>query len=159
MAAMSTPSPDSAPQTVSAGSHLTLHYRLSLADSDADVINTFGERPATLQLGVGQMAEPLERCLLGLSEGAHRVFELEAADAFGPRNPELVQKLSRASFDANIEPGAEYDPGDVVDFPAPDGGRYAGVLKALTEQYALFDFNHPLAGQRIRFEVSILGVL
>ena len=156
---MSTPPPDTAPDVVSAGSHLTLHYRLSLADSDADVINTFGERPATLQLGIGQMAEPLERCLIGLADGTHRVFELEAADAFGPRNPDLVQKLSRASFDANTDPGTRYDPGDVVDFPAPDGGRYAGVLKALTDQYALFDFNHPLAGQRIRFEVRILGVL
>ena len=159
MAAMPNTPPDAVPGTVSPGSHLTLHYRLSLAESGADVINTFGERPATLQLGIGQMAESLERCLLGLTEGAHRVFDLEPAEAFGPRNPELVQKLSRASFDANIDPGTEYDPGDVVDFPAPNGGRYAGVLKSLNDRYALFDFNHPLAGQRIRFEVRILGVL
>jgi FKBP-type peptidyl-prolyl cis-trans isomerase SlpA len=141
------------------GSHLTLHYRLSLADSGADVINTFVERPATLQLGLGQMAEPLERCLLGLADGAHRVFELEPEQAFGQRNPELVQKLSRATFDANSGPDGDYQPGDLVEFPTPDGGRFAGVLKALTAQYALFDFNHPLAGQRIRFEVQILGVL
>lgn len=156
---MQTPSPEAVPATVSPGSHLTLHYRLSLADSGADVINTFVERPATLQLGIGQMAEPLERCLIGLAEGALQVFELEPEQAFGQRNPELVQKLSRATFDANIEPGSEYEPGDLVEFPTSDGGRFAGVLKSLNAQYALFDFNHPLAGQRVCFEVRILGIL
>ncbi|MCM5572241.1 FKBP-type peptidyl-prolyl cis-trans isomerase [Burkholderiaceae bacterium FT117] len=162
---MNTRSPDASPgdagspARVAPGSYLTLHYRLSLAESGADVINTFVERPATLQLGLGQMAEPLERCLLGLADGAHEIFELEADDAFGPRNPELVQKLSRATFDANVEPGSDYQPGDLVEFPTADGGRFAGVLKELTERYALFDFNHPLAGQRVRFEVRILGIL
>lgn len=154
---------ESATQTpapvVTADSHLTLHYRLSLADSGVDVISTFGDRPATFQLGSGQMAEPLERCLLGLAEGAHETFELSAADAFGERNPQLVQKLARASFDANVADPGEYRPGDVVDIQAPDGSRYAGVLEELTERYALFDFNHPLAGQGLRFEVRILGIL
>lgn len=154
---------ESATQTpapvVTADSHLTLHYRLSLADSGVDVISTFGDRPATFQLGSGQMAEPLERCLLGLVEGAHETFELPAAEAFGARNPELVQKLARESFDANVAEPGEYRPGDVVDIQAPDGSRYAGVLKELTERYALFDFNHPLAGQCLRFEVRILGIL
>ncbi len=161
MLAMNPSSNPSAPVAVAAGSHLTLHYRISLADGGGDVINTFGDRPATVQLGLGQMAEPLERCLLGLAEGAHQVIELSPEQAFGERNPELVQKLSRAVFDANVDADADgaYQPGDVVDFPAPDGGRYAGVLKELTERYALFDFNHPLAGRRIRFEVQILGIL
>ncbi len=144
---------------VAAGSHLTLHYRVSLPDGDADVINTFGDRPATLQVGVGQMAEPLERCLLGLAEGERRCFELTAQQAFGERNPELIQKLARETFDANVDRADDYRPGDVVDIAGPDGSRFAGVLKELTERYALFDFNHPLAGQSLRFEVHILGVL
>jgi FKBP-type peptidyl-prolyl cis-trans isomerase SlpA len=144
---------------VKAGSHLTLHYRVSLADAGTDVINTFGDRPATFQVGVGQMAEALERCLLGLAEGERRAFELSPEQAFGERNPELVQKLARQSFDANVDGAEEYRAGDVIDIAGPDGGRVAGVLKELTERYALFDFNHPLAGQRLRFEVHILGVL
>ncbi len=140
-------------------SYLTLHYRVSLADSGDDVVSTFGARPATLQLGAGQMSEPLERCLLGLAEGCRAQFELAPGDAFGVRNPELLRRVSRATLDGGSDPDAHYVPGDLVEFPAPDGGRFAGVLKEIDADSALFDFNHPLAGQRVRLEVEILGIL
>jgi FKBP-type peptidyl-prolyl cis-trans isomerase SlpA len=159
MAVMASTPSACAPTVVAADSYLTLHYRISLADSGEDVISTFGGRPATLQLGLGQLAEPLERCLLGMAEGEHASFDLPPERAFGPRNPALVQTLSRAAFDAHTGGDADYQPGDPVALPAPGGGRYAGVLKALDERHALFDFNHPLAGRRIRFEVGILGIL
>ncbi len=60
---------------------------------------------------------------------------------------------------AHSAAGEDYAPGDLVEFQASGGGRFAGVLKSLDDSGALFDFNHPLAGQRIRFEVRILGVL
>ena len=145
--------------SVKPDSYLTLHYRLSLADGVEDVVNTFGGKPATLQLGAGQMAERLERCMVGLAEGARTVFDLEPDAAFGRRNPELVQRVSRAMLDEHGEAGAEYQPGDLVEFPAPGGGRFAGVLKEINDRWALFDFNHPLAGKRIRLEVEIVGVL
>ncbi|TXH55539.1 MAG: peptidylprolyl isomerase, partial [Burkholderiaceae bacterium] len=55
---------------------------------------------------------------------------------------------------------AEYGVGDVVEFPTPDGqGRYAGVVRECGPDWLLFDFNHPLAGQAVRFDVKLLGVL
>jgi FKBP-type peptidyl-prolyl cis-trans isomerase SlpA len=145
--------------TVVPQSHLTLHYRISLAETGADVISTFGDRPATLTLGLGQMVEPLEQCLLGLREGDAAVFDLSAEQAFGPRNPQLLQRVSRTLLDAHRDPAEPFVPGDLLEFPTPDGGRYAGVLKEIDDRGALLDFNHPLAGQSIRFEVRILGVL
>lgn len=153
------PLPAAGAPRVGPDSYLTLHYRISLADCGEDVINTFGGRPATFQLGQGQLAEPLERMMLGLAEGAHAVFELPPEQAYGPRNPAFVQALARSAFDANADPDADYAPGDMVDFAQPDGERFAGVLKAIDERQVLVDFNHPLAGQPVRFEVRILGVL
>jgi FKBP-type peptidyl-prolyl cis-trans isomerase SlpA len=59
----------------------------------------------------------------------------------------------------NSDVDANYAVGDMVDFAAPGGGRFAGVLRELAEHDALFDFNHPLAGQHVKFEVRIIGVM
>lgn len=143
---------------VSPSAYLTLHYRLANAE-DQDIVSTFGANPATLQFGCGQLAPFLENRLLGLTEGAHQVFEIAPNEGFGERNPALLQWISRATLDANSAPDSEYQIGDLVDFAAPNGGRFAGVLREMQAQSVLFDFNHPLAGQMLRFEVKIISIL
>ncbi|RJF99163.1 FKBP-type peptidyl-prolyl cis-trans isomerase [Noviherbaspirillum saxi] len=143
---------------VTESAYLTLHYRLAAMDGTS-IVSTFEENPATLQLGNGQLAPFLEACLIGLQEGTHQTFELSPEKAFGPRNPELVQHVSRATLTENSNFGEEYVIGDLVEFAAPSGGRFAGVLRAIDDDTALFDFNHPLAGQSVKFEVKIIGIL
>jgi FKBP-type peptidyl-prolyl cis-trans isomerase SlpA len=143
---------------VTEAAYLTLHYRLASMDG-SDIVSTFDDNPATLQLGMGQLAPFLEACLLGLPEGAHQTFELPPEKAFGPRNPDLIQRVSRATLAQNSQMGEEYVVGDLVDFAAPGGGRFAGVLREINSEDALFDFNHPLAGQSVKFEVKIIGIL
>ena len=145
--------------TVQPGSFLTLHYRLSGPDG-ADVVNTFGGLPATLSLGSGQLAPAIEERLVGLDEGAHERFELPAGAAFGERNPALLQRVKLALLHELGDPDASYSVGDVVRFPTPDGeGAYAGVVREVGTDWLLFDFNHPLAGHPVRFEVQLVGVL
>jgi FKBP-type peptidyl-prolyl cis-trans isomerase SlpA len=148
-------------ERVRADSFLTLHYRVGVPspvrERADDLVSTFGATPATLQLGEGQLSPALEARLIGLSVGTH-AFDLVAGEAFGPRNPDLVQRLSKAVLDEQGD-GADYVAGDVVEFNAPSGGRYAGVFRGMDGSDAIFDFNHPLAGQPVRFEVQILGIL
>jgi len=146
---------------VAAGSHVTLHYRIAvqLDGNEHEVVSTFDARPATIQVGAGQLSEALERCLIGLEEGQEATFELQAGEAFGHRNAELVQTLTRATFDANAEAEAKYVPGDVVEFNAPDGLRFSGVLKQHESDRVVVDFNHPLAGLPLVFAVRVIGVL
>lgn len=143
---------------VTEGAYLTLHYRLATAEG-ADIVTTFNDNPATLQLGQGQLAPPLEACLLGLTEGVTRTFTLAADAAFGPRNPDLVQRVSRATLDENSRLGETYAIGDLVEFAAPAGGRFAGVLREIDAEGGLFDFNHPLAGRPVTFTVQIIGIM
>lgn len=144
---------------VQSGSFLTLHYRL--AGPAGDIINTFGDKPATLSLGTGELSPAVEQCLIGLEEGVRQTFELPAGAAFGERNPDMQQWLARKVLTDMGDPLEEYRMGDVVQFPTPDGqGRFAGVVLDVREDQAvLFDFNHPLAGQPVSFEVHLLGVL
>ena len=144
--------------TVQPGSFLTLHYRL--AGSQGDVINTFGGQPATLTLGASELSPAVEQCLIGLTEGTRQVFSLAAGEAFGQRNPDMLQWVSRDVLRQMGDPDELYAVGDVVAFPAPDGvGSYAGAVCQLGETAVLFDFNHPLAGQAVQFEVQLIGVL
>ena len=116
---------------VQAGSFLTLHYRLSGPDG-ADLINTFDDKPATLSLGTGELAPAVEAKLLGLPEGTHTSFTLAAGEAFGERNPELLQRVKRTLLDELGDPDEQYRVGDVVQFPTPDGqGAYAGVVREI----------------------------
>lgn len=145
--------------TVQPGSFLTLHYRLAGPDGSA-IVDTFADKPATLSLGSGQLAPAIEARLLGLAEGAHERFELPAGAAFGDRNPELLQRVKLSLLHELGDPDAEYQVGDVVQFPTPDGqGAYAGVVREVGDDWLLFDFNHPLAGQPVQFEVKLVGVL
>lgn len=144
---------------VQPGSFLTLHYRLSGPDG-ADLINTFAGKPATLSLGTGELAPAIEARLLGLPEGTRRSFELAAGEAFGAHNPELLQRVKRSLLDELGDPGERYHVGDVVQFPTPDGqGAYAGVVREVDGEVLVFDFNHPLAGRPVTFEVQLIGVL
>jgi len=144
---------------VQAGSFLTLHYRLADPDGN-DVINTFNDKPATLSLGTGALAPAMEERLLGLSEGTRTSFQLAASEAYGLRNPELVQRVRRSLLVELGEDGERYSVGDVVQFPTPDGkGAYAGVVREVGDESLLFDFNHPLAGRPLTFEVHLIGVL
>ena len=145
--------------SVHPGSFLTLHYRLAGPDG-ADIVNTFADKPATLSLGTGELAPAMESRLIGLAEGTRTSFELAAGEAFGERNAELLQRVKRTLLDELGDPDEQYQVGDVVQFPTPDGlGAYAGVVRELGDDWLLFDFNHPLAGQAVIFEVQLIGVL
>ena len=156
---------------VQPGSFLTLHYRLS--GPGGDVINTFNDKPATLSLGTGELSPAMEQRLMGLQEGERSSFELPAGEAFGDRNPEMLQWVARRLLNELGDPGERYQVGDVVQFPTPDGlGSYAGSVQQVGKDgrdgngngdgaadAVLFDFNHPLAGQPVTFEVHLIGVL
>ena len=179
---------------VEPGSFLTLHYRLG--GPAGDIINTFHGKPATLSLGTGELSPAVEQRLLGLEEGTRATFELPAGAAFGERNADMVQWVARKLLRDMGDPLETYRPGDVVQFPTPDGqGSYAGavvqtrggagghavshaashaggdsggsagggndgsVKSEAASDAVLFDFNHPLAGQPVTFEVHLIGVL
>ena len=140
-------------------SFLTLHYRLSGPDG-AEVVSTFDDKPATLSLGQGQLAPAIEACLVGMEEGARMTWHLEAGAAYGERNPEMLQRVKRSLLAQHGDPDEDYRVGDVVEFPTPDGSsKFAGVIREAAADWLLFDFNHPLAGQPVRFDVHLVGVL
>jgi FKBP-type peptidyl-prolyl cis-trans isomerase SlpA len=148
--------------TIQAGSFLTLHYRMS--GPAGDVVNTFQFAPATLTLGTGALSPAIEARLLGLHEGTRTTIEMPAGEAFGPRSPDMMQWMARKELVDLGGANESYEVGEAVKFVTPDGqGEFAGVIKEFRSddkgEAVLFDFNHPLAGQPVTFEVQVIGVL
>ena len=141
-------------ECVKQDSLVTLNYRIATRD-ETEIISTFGSRPATLQMGNAELAPNLEQCLLGLAVGQRKLFVLEPAQAYGPHDSKLVQRLPRA----NLPEKENIVALSLLEFTAPNGARYSGLVRELDDEAALVDFNHPLAGKSIRFEVEIIGVI
>jgi FKBP-type peptidyl-prolyl cis-trans isomerase SlpA len=139
---------------IAANSFVTLHYALRLPDG-TEAVSTFDLSPATLQMGGGQLADTLESCLLGLAAGERRSFALAPAEAFGEHNPRLVEWIARSALPS----GVELKENALIEFTAPNGGGFAGFCRELNATHALFDFNHPLAGKAVTFDVHVIGVM
>ncbi|MBU1235937.1 MAG: FKBP-type peptidyl-prolyl cis-trans isomerase [Gammaproteobacteria bacterium] len=139
---------------VKTDSLVTLHYRLATGD-DVALVSTFDGTPATLQLGSGELVPTLEACIEGMAVGERQTFLLESEQAFGPHSPELVQRFLRSDLpdEGNLEPL------NMIEFSGPDGLHITGLVRELDADSALIDFNHPLAGRDVRFEVEIVGIL
>ncbi|MCZ4305582.1 FKBP-type peptidyl-prolyl cis-trans isomerase [Zoogloeaceae bacterium G21618-S1] len=140
-------------QTIQANSLVTLNYRISL-ESGQPVISTFEGKPATLQLGANEMMPQLEARLAGLEDGSHHSFTLTPDEAFGPYRPELVEKVRRQDM-----PDEPIEAMTIMEFVAPDGSRYSGLVREIDDTQAMVDFNHPLAGKTITLDVEIIGIL
>jgi FKBP-type peptidyl-prolyl cis-trans isomerase SlpA len=141
-------------QQIQQDSFLTLHYRLTTQDGE-EVVSTFDLGPATIQLGNGELNENLEACLVGLVPGEHAIFEVPAEAGFGQHNSALVQRIAISALPV----GQDLRENTLVEFTSPEGAEFAGFVRALDATHALMDFNHPLAGKSLRFEVQIIGLL
>lgn len=134
---------------------VTLHYRL--ACGDAELVNTFADQPETFELGRGQMEARLEYALKGMTEGTHTTLHLTPALAFGEHDPDRIQAFPRAELN-DLASDAEIGIGHMIEFQLPNGQTLHGTVLALDATTASLDFNHPLAGRPVEFEVHILSI-
>lgn len=139
-------------ERVAAGSLVTLRYRLSCEGQE--LVSTMDSKPSTFQLGTGELAPPLEDCLIGMETPGQRSFDL-APTAFGAHNEQLVRKLARSEF----PPDARLEVGEAVTMAIQPGQQASGLIRAVAADSVLVDLNHPLAGKTVRFEVDVIGVI
>ncbi len=142
-----------AEQRVAHGDTVTLHYRLSSRDGH-EFEGTFGGEPATFVLGQGELAESLERWLIGLPAHETHVFQLEPEQALGRCDPALVQRVPLGDF----PPGMRVEPRALIEFSLPNGSLLPGTVLEKTQDEAVVDFNHPLCGCPVLFEVEVLAI-
>ena len=134
------------------GTRVTLHFSVSLLDGSV-IDSTKDKQPATFVVGDGNLLPGFEQSLVGLKAGDKRSIYLQSEQAFGPYNDKNLQHLQRDRFsDMNLEEGL------VLSFADPAGGELPGVVKQIMDAVVVIDFNHPLSGRDIHFEVEIIDI-
>ena len=139
---------------ISPASTVTLHLSLMLKDGTV-AESTLDDEPLTFTMGDGSLAEGLELGLYGLRPGDTQRLELYPEQAFGLRDPGKVHQLQRADFAAELA----LEPGLVIGFDAPGGEELSGTIIAFDDATVEVDFNHPLAGRVVIFDVEIIAVV
>ena len=135
-------------------SNVTLHLSLTLEDGTV-AESTFGDEPLEFTMGDGTLVHGLELALYGLMPGDVQRLELYPEQTFGLRDPANIHTMPRSKFDADIE----IEEGVIIGFEADTGYELAGSVQSYDEDSVVIDFNHPLAGHTIVFDVEIIDVL
>ena len=142
-------------RSVARGDTLLLRYALRPRGGE-DLVSNFGDaEPETVTLGDGTLAPTLEQWLIDLVPGERHVFLLEPWQAFGENQPELIHTLPKADLPA----GLNLETDQLVEFTTPSGQTLAGHVLEIGDDAVKVDFNHPLAGLFIEFEVEIVRII
>ncbi|MEO0443495.1 MAG: FKBP-type peptidyl-prolyl cis-trans isomerase [Pseudomonadota bacterium] len=138
---------------ISEGTQVTLHFSLKLANGEV-VDSTFDREPAQFIVGDGNLLEGFEKAMFGLTAGERKQFTINPEDGFGQPNPNNIQSFNRDQFDQSIE----LKEGLMLSFADAQNTELPGVIIAIGDGLVTIDFNHPLAGKAIEFEVEIIAV-
>ena len=139
-------------QRIGPDKEVTLHFALKLENGDV-VDSTFDKQPATFKVGDGNLLPGFEVALYGFKAGDKRNLQIEPENAFGQPNPQNVQVMPRSQF-ADME----LSEGLLVIFNDAANAELPGVVKAFDDAQVTVDFNHPLAGKTLSFDVEIIEV-
>ena len=139
---------------ITEASTVTLHLSLVLEDGTV-AESTFDNKPLTFTMGDGTLDHGLELGLYGLTRGSRQQLTMDPGQAFGQRDPANIHTLPWSSFAADMV----LEPGVIIGFETPTGEEVAGAILEFDEASVKVDFNHPLAGRTIIYDVEILDVV
>ena len=139
--------------TIGPGCTVTMHFNLRFTDGFvADASEP--DEPMTFVIGDGSLVQGLELALYGLKAGDTQTVELDPLHAFGFSDPENIHRMPRADF----APELPLDVGTVLAFSTPSGEEIPGTIREVEGDEVIVDFNHPLAGHDVIFEVNIVDI-
>ena len=131
---------------------VTLHFALKLESGEV-VDSTFDKQPATFKVGDGNLLPGFEQAIYGLKAGDKRSLPISPEQGFGQGNPQNIQVMPRSQFQ-----DMELSEGLLVIFNDAANAELPGVVKAFDDSQVTIDFNHPLAGKALSFDVEIIEV-
>jgi FKBP-type peptidyl-prolyl cis-trans isomerase SlpA len=139
--------------TLGPGTRVTMHFALRLPEGEV-IDSNFEREPATFTVGDGNLLQGFEQAIFGLQEGDRKTVVIKPEHGFGQRNPNNVQEIARSQFGADVK----LEEGLMLSFADAQKTELPGVIKRFNDDVVIVDFNHPLAGREILFDVAILKI-
>jgi FKBP-type peptidyl-prolyl cis-trans isomerase 2 len=139
---------------VTNGDIVRVHYVGALADGEK-FDSSEGSEPLEFKVGAGEVIPGFEAAVVGLEPGGSTTVTIAPEDGYGPKHDQLVQKVSMADFSPETPP----EVGGMVNLVAPDGDTLPGRITAIEGDTVTLDFNHPLAGETLVFQIELMEVV
>lgn len=131
-----------------------MHFKIRLKDGSIAEDTENYSHPYVFKMGEGSLPKRVELELLNLTAGVNHKIMLMPEDAFGHKHPAMIYAVPKAKFPNDIE----LEEGLIIAFLQPDSTELPGIVTKIGKFDAIVDFNHPLSGQTILFDVDILEV-
>ncbi|MCI0497046.1 MAG: peptidylprolyl isomerase [Thermoplasmata archaeon] len=135
------------------GDTVRIAYRGTFDDGEVFDSTEEGDEPIEFVVGSDSVIAGIDRAVRGLEKGDETEVILAPVDAFGDRDPSLVQEIPRDRF-----PVVDIEPGSMFFIESPDGERVLTTVVEVSETGIVIDLNHPLAGQELTFLIRVLDV-
>lgn len=136
-----------------AGDTVRVHYTGTL-DDGSEFDSSRGGEPLTFKVGGGQVIEGFDSAVVGMNVGEKKKQRMEAGDAYGEHQAELVFDVERST----LPPGSEVHVDDMVELGFPDGRTVPVRIAAINDESLTLDANHPLAGKALTFELELVSI-
>ncbi len=137
---------------VTKGRKVSVHYRGTL-DDGAEFDSSEGREPLEFVAGEGDLIPGFEKAVFGMEPGQKKKVTLEPEDAYGPYEDDLVIEGPRSAFpEGELKVGASYT------VHLRGGEEAVGRVVRIEKGTVALDFNHPLAGKRLTFDLHVLSV-
>jgi len=136
------------------GDMVKVHYAGRL--TDGTTFDTSLERdPLEFTLGEGELIAGFEQAVLGMATGESKTTTIPADQAYGPHHTERVIDVERHHLPSDLQP----EIGQQLQMTRPDGTTLSVIITTVTETQVTLDANHPLAGQDLIFDITLVEIL
>lgn len=139
--------------TVKQGDTVSVHYKGTLDDGTV-FDSSEGRDPLSFTVGEGQVVPGFEHAVLGMAQGEEKQARLEMQDAYGERREDLVLDVPREQ----LPEGLDVDVGTPLQLQQPDGTPVPVTVAKLTDETVTLDANHPLAGEALTFNLTVVSI-
>jgi FKBP-type peptidyl-prolyl cis-trans isomerase 2 len=138
--------------TVKKGDKVKVDYVGSYEDGDVFDDSKRHGQPLEFQAGTGAVIPGFDNAVIGMKKGEKKIVTIEPKDGYGEHHPELIMKMPREMVPKDKEP----QPGMMMVVGTPDGKKFPAIIREIGPTELLIDLNHPLAGKKLKFEITLV---